>query len=179
MKVLMHMCCAPCAVYPVSVLKEKGIELDGLYYNPNIHPHEEFIKREESVEKLATQEGFMVHYLPDFEEDLWKAIADKDSHRCNMCYDMRLKKAFEFAKEKGYDAVTTSLLVSPYQQHELIIEIAEKYAKKYDIPFYYEDFRIGFREGQKKAKEFGLYCQRYCGCVLSLKERIEEIKQAI
>lgn len=179
MKVLMHMCCAPCAVYPVQSMKEKGIEIDGLYYNPNIHPLEEFEKREENVEKLAEKEGFSVHYLPDFKEDLWLALESKDQNKCNMCYEMRLKKAFEFAKEHGYDAVTTSLLVSPYQQHELIIEIAEKYAKVYDIPFYYEDFRVGYRAGQRMAREYGLYCQRYCGCILSLKERINEIKQAI
>ena len=179
MKVLMHMCCAPCAVYPVSVLKSKGIELDGLYYNPNIHPYEEFIKREENIEKLAKLEGFDVFYLPDFKEDLWEALASKDQNRCNMCYEMRLKKAFEFGKEHGYDAVTTSLLVSPYQKHDLIIEIANKYSKIYDIPFYYEDFRVGYKEGQKKAKDLGLYCQRYCGCILSLKERIEEIKHSI
>jgi len=160
-------------------MKEKGIEIDGLYYNPNIHPIEEFEKREDSLEKLAGIEGFDVHYLPDFDEDLWKALADTDQNRCHMCYEKRLKKAFEFAKEKGYDGVTTSLLVSPYQQHDLIIEIAKKYEKKYDIKFYYEDFRIGYREGQKNAKELGLYCQRYCGCILSLKERIEEIKQII
>ncbi|MFH2116787.1 MAG: epoxyqueuosine reductase QueH [Bacillota bacterium] len=169
------MCCAPCAVYPVQVMKEKGIEIDGLYYNPNIHPYEEFQKREENIEKLAAQEGFFVHYLPDFKEDLWLALESKDQNKCNMCYEMRLKKAFEFAKEHGYNAVTTSLLVSPYQQHELIIEIAKKYAKVYDVSFYYEDFRVGYRQGQKKAKEFGLYCQRYCGCILSLKEKIQQI----
>lgn len=175
MKILMHMCCAPCALYPVSALKSKGIEVDGLYYNPNIHPIEEFQKREENVEKLAKMEDFKVFYLPDFKEDLWKALADRDDNRCRMCYEMRLKKAFSFAKEHSYDAVTTSLLVSPFQKHDMIIEIANKYAKVYDIPFYYEDFRVGYRDGQKRAKDFGLYCQRYCGCILSLKERISEI----
>jgi len=179
MKVLMHMCCAPCAVYPVQAMKEKGIEIDGLFYNPNIHPFEEFQKREDNVEKLAEKEGFLVHYLPDFKEDLWLALESKDQNRCNMCYEMRLKRAFEFAKEHGYDAVTTSLLVSPYQQHDVIIDIALKYAKIYNMPFYYEDFRLGYKEGQKLAKEYGLYCQRYCGCILSLKERMNEIKQAL
>ncbi len=175
MKLLMHMCCAPCATYPVSVLKAKGIEVDGLYYNPNIHPIEEFAKREESLEKLSAKEGFLVHYLPDFDEDLWLALESKDMDRCRMCYETRLEKAFAYAKAHGYDAVTTSLLVSPYQKHEMIIEIAEKYAKQFDITFYYEDFRTGYRQGQKMAKDMGLYCQRYCGCILSLKERIQEI----
>lgn len=169
------MCCAPCAVYPVETLQAKGKEVDGLYYNPNIHPIEEFEKREEYVEKLAKDKGFNVFYFPDFEQDLWEALRDKDDKRCEMCYHKRLKKLFEVGKEMEYDAVTTSLLVSPYQKHDLIKEIAEKYSKQYDIPFYYEDFRVGYREGQKKSKEYGLYCQRYCGCILSLKEKIETI----
>ncbi|QWB96602.1 epoxyqueuosine reductase QueH [Mycoplasmatota bacterium] len=175
MKVLMHMCCAPCAVYPVETLQERDIDVDGLYYNPNIHPIEEFQKREENVEKLANDKGLTVYYYPDFEEDLWRALAEGDKSRCNMCYTKRIKKLFDVAKEKGYEAVTTSLLVSPYQDHEMIKKIAESYSKKTGIKFLYEDFRVGYREGQKKAKQYGLYCQRYCGCILSLKERIKEI----
>ena len=175
MKVLMHMCCAPCAVYPVESMKEKGIEIDGLYYNPNIHPIEEFKKREENVEKLARDKGFDVYYYPDYEEDLWQALREGDKSRCAMCYSKRLKKLFEVGKEKGYEAVTTSLLVSPHQDHELIKKIGNKLSDKYGIKFYYEDFRVGYRDGQKKAKEYGLYCQRYCGCIVSLRERIKEI----
>ncbi len=175
MKILMHMCCAPCAVYPVESLQIKGQEVDGLYYNPNIHPYEEFEKREENVEKLANDKGFNVFYYPDYEEDLWDALRDNDEARCEMCYSKRLQKLFKVGKELGYDAVTTSLLVSPYQKHDVIKRLAEKYSKKYDLPFYYEDFRIGYFEGQKKAKDYGLYCQRYCGCIVSLKEKIKEI----
>ena len=175
MKILMHMCCAPCAVYPVETLQERGIEVDGLYYNPNIHPIEEFEKREENVEKLAKDKGFNVFYYPDFEEDLWRALREGDKSRCNMCYSKRLTKLFEVAKEHGYKYVTTSLLVSPYQDHELIRKIGAKLEAKYGIKFFYEDFRVGYRDGQKKAKQYGLYCQRYCGCILSLKERIKEI----
>ncbi len=176
MKVLMHMCCAPCAVYPVETLQSRGIEVDGLYYNPNIHPIEEFEKREENVEKLAKDKGLKIHYYPDFEQEAWEVFSEGDETRCNMCYTKRMKKLFEVAKEKGYKAVTTSLLVSPYQDHDLIKQLGETYSKKYDIEFYYEDFRVGYREGQKKAKAYGLYCQRYCGCIVSLKERISEIK---
>ncbi len=175
MKILMHMCCAPCAVYPVETLQERGIEVDGLYYNPNIHPIEEFKKREENVDKLAKDKGFEVYYYPDYEEDQWSKFEEDDLSRCNMCYAKRMKKLFEVAKEKGYDAATTSLLVSPYQDHELIKKLGESYSKKYGIKFFYEDFRVGYREGQKKAKDYGLYCQRYCGCITSLKERISEI----
>lgn len=175
MKLLMHMCCAPCAVFPLTTLKEKDIVVEGLYFNPNIHPHEEFVKREESVKKLAAIKKLKVHYLPDFKQDLWEPLPNKEYNRCQMCYEMRLKKAFEFAKQKRYDAVTTSLLVSPYQNHSLIIEKAKKYAEQYQVKFFYEDFRVGYRQGQQEARELGIYRQRYCGCILSLKERIKEI----
>ncbi|MBU1094191.1 MAG: epoxyqueuosine reductase QueH [Firmicutes bacterium] len=179
MKVLMHMCCAPCSVYPVQVMKEKGIEIEGLFFNPNIHPIEEFEKRKENVEKLADIEDFFVHYLTDFQEEKWQQIEASDQQRCKMCYEMRLKRTFEYGKEHGFDAVTTSLLASPYQKHELIANIGNEYSKLYDLPFYYEDFRVGYREGIKEAKELDIYCQRYCGCILSLKERINELKQEI
>lgn len=170
------MCCAPCAIYPVkSILQNKDNQITGLYYNPNIHPYEEFVKREENIERLASMEGFLVHYMPDYNEDLWLALKENDDKKCRTCYEMRLSKTFKYAKDNGYDAATTSLLVSPYQKHDLIIEIANKYAKIYDIIFYYEDFRTGYSEGKKMAKGLGLYCQRYCGCILSLKEAINDI----
>lgn len=175
MKILMHMCCAPCAIYPVTHIMAQGHIVDGLYYNPNIHPYEEFVKREENIEKLAEMKGFFVHYLPDFNQDLWLALREGDTKRCQMCYDMRLKETFRFAKENAYDAVTTSLLISPYQKHDLIIKTALKYEKMYDIKFYYEDFRPYYQEGRKMAQGFNLYCQRYCGCIISLKEAINEV----
>lgn len=176
MKLLMHMCCGPCAVYPLRALKEKNIQVDGLYYNPNIHPIEEFAKREENVEKLSKIMNIKVHYLADFKQETWEDMATNE-RKCNICYDMRLKRTFEFALANNYDAVTTSLLVSPYQDHELIMKTAKKYAKLYSVGFYYEDFRKGYRKGQKKAKDLGIYCQRYCGCIISLRERIKEISQ--
>lgn len=83
--------------------------------------------------------------------------------RCKKyCYQVRLEQTAKFAKENGYDAFTTTLLVSPYQNHEAIIEIANKLAEKYGIEFVYRDFRVGFCEGQNKARELGLYMQKYC-----------------
>jgi len=173
----MHMCCAPCATFPVSELKSKGIEIEGLYYNPNIHPYEEFKKREDQVKKLAKIYDLKIHFLPDFEQELWEEMKNSDKNRCNMCYQKRIARLFQFAKLQKFDAVTTSLLVSPYQDHDQIKELGEKYSNKYNIPFYYEDFRVGYREGQKKAKEHGFYQQRYCGCMLSLLETIDQISK--
>ena len=83
-------------------------------------------------------------------------------------------------KITGYDAFTTTLLVSPYQNHELLIKVAEEMAKKYGVEFLYRDFRQGFREGQSEARALGLYMQKYCGCVFSEEERyLKQIEKDI
>ena len=170
MKLLLHMCCAPCSVYPVSVLQAENIDFEGLFYNPNIHPEEEFLKRKENVEKLSQLKDITTTYMGDFKQEIWEKFDQSNEQRCNMCYSMRLDKAASFAKENGFDAFSTTLLVSPYQKHELIKELGEKFAKKYGVKFYYRDFRPGFRQGQKEAKDMGLYRQKYCGCILSYNE---------
>jgi len=167
MKVLMHMCCAPCSVYPAGVLREDGISLEGLFYNPNIHPIEEFKKRQENVEIYSTATGIPVTYFDEFKQDTWEKFSGDSQLRCNMCYSTRLEKTAETAKNKGFDAFTTSLLVSPYQKHEVIKGLGEGIGKKFGVQFYYRDFREGFRKGQQQAKDMGLYRQKFCGCIIS------------
>ena len=172
MKLLLHICCGPCSIYPISVLEKEKINFEGFFYNPNIHPIEEFNKRKENVEKVSTQKQFKVHYFDDFEEDIWLAFKGTEAQRCEMCYVKRLEKAAIFASENGLDAFTTSLLVSPYQKHELIKELGISLGKKYGLDFFYRDFRLGFRQGQQQAKEMELYRQKFCGCVISNKNQI-------
>lgn len=175
----MHMCCAPCANFPVDELKSRGIELEGLYYNPNIHPYEEFKKREREVKRLGDIYNIKIHFLEDFEQKIWEELKNGDKNRCKMCYNKRLDRLFRFAKVRDFDAVTTSLLISPYQDHEEIKRLAERYSSKYQIPFYYEDFRPNYRESQNMAQANGMYRQRYCGCVLSLMETIDQISSEL
>lgn len=170
MKLLLHICCGPCAVYPVSVLEEEGIEFEGLFFNPNIHPKEEFDRRMENVKKLSEIKAFPVTYFDDFRQETWENFQGPEEQRCTMCYDIRLDKAAEFAKEKGFDAFTTTLLVSPYQKHDLMVELGKKAAAKYGVEFFYRDFRPGFREGQRQAKEMELYRQKFCGCIVSFRQ---------
>ena len=177
MKLLMHMCCAPCANFPVDELVNRGIELEGLFYNPNIHPFEEFKKREHEVKRLGNIYGIKVHFLEDYEEEIWKELKTGDKSRCKMCYNKRLRRLFEFAKVRDFDAVTTSLLISPYQDHEELKKLGEKYSKRYEIPFYYEDFRPNYRKSQQMAQSNDMYRQRYCGCITSLLETLDEISK--
>lgn len=166
MRLLLHMCCGPCAVYPVDVLKKEMIEFEGYFYNPNIHPIEEFDKRMENVKIFSDKEDVKVHYSGEFLQSIWEGYEDKGK-RCKMCYTRRLERVVNFAKDNNFTAFTTTLLVSPYQNHEFIKELGERLALKYGIEFLYKDFRVGFRAGQKKAKEMGLYRQKYCGCIKS------------
>lgn len=170
MKLLLHMCCAPCSVYPVSVLQDEKINFAGYFYNPNIHPREELIKRRENVEKFSYLKNIQVMYSEDFMQEKWENFNLTEDRRCHMCYSLRLDKAASYAKENGFDAFTTTLLVSPYQKHELIIELGEKTAQKHELRFFYRDFRPGFRQGQQQAKDMGLYRQKFCGCIISYHE---------
>jgi len=170
MKLLLHMCCAPCSVYPVSVLQEENIEFCGYYYNPNIHPKEEFLKRKETIQKYSLLKGIIVEYSDIFLQDVWENFKESNDQRCEMCYRNRLEKVAFHAKENGFDTFTSTLMVSPYQKHDLIKKIGMEYAKKYNVDFYYRDFRPGFRGGQQQAKDLGLYRQKFCGCMLSFQQ---------
>lgn len=170
MKLLLHMCCAPCSVYVINKIREEKIKVEGFFYNPNIHPYDEYIRRMETVKEYSKKENLKVHYFDEYLENDWKEYKGEQASRCEMCYYKRLDKAAKFAKENGFDAFTTSLLVSPYQKHNYIKSLGYDLAKQYGLYFYYKDFRTGYREGQFEAKELNLYRQKYCGCIISYNE---------
>lgn len=170
MKLLVHVCCGPCAAYPLRQLLDRGVELQAYFYNPNIHPIEEFKRRKENAQLLCDKYGVKLHTNDDFMQEKWEAFTGAEEQRCKMCYSVRFDEVAKFAKEHGFDAFTTTLLVSPYQKHDLIKELGKFYGDKYGVEFYYEDFRPGFREGQNMARELGLYRQKFCGCIVSFNE---------
>lgn len=172
MKLLFHMCCAPCSIYPVQTLKIEGYELHGFFYNPNIHPYTEYKKRMETAEEYCSRIEIPLILNDEYDiESFLRNAAFTENSRCQMCYTMRLERAASVAKANGFEGFTTSLLVSPYQKHDLIKSIGETIGQKYGIEFVYRDFRNGFREGQQKAKDMELYKQQYCGCIFSEQER--------
>jgi len=173
MKLLMHTCCAPCSINCINVLREEGIEPTLYWYNPNIHPYIEYKNRKESLAKYSK----IVNVETIFEEeyglkDFCKNVISNLENRCvDYCYRVRLEKTAQYAKANGYDAITTTLFVSPYQNHQEIKKILEEIAKKYSLKPIYRDFRPGFRIGQNKARELELYMQKYCGCIFSEEDR--------
>ncbi len=169
---LLHACCGPCSMYPVNLLLSEGTTLDLYWYNPNIHPEFEWNRRLENLAKAA--DHYHVNLIREgmCEEEYWKSgeYLEEYASRCLMCYDKRLDAAAKYASENGYDSFCTTLLVSPYQQHDAILVAGRRKAAKYGIEFEYHDFRPGFREGQNMARDIGLYRQKYCGCIFSLEE---------
>ena len=173
MKLLMHTCCAPCSVYCIESLRNEEIEPTLYWFNPNIHPYMEYKSRRDTLIEYSKMINVNLILNENYGlKEFCKNVVDDLENRCSdYCYRVRLEETVKFAKENGYDAFTSTLFVSPYQQHEKLKEICEELAKKYDIEFVYRDFRVGFREGQNKARELGLYMQKYCGCVFSEEER--------
>lgn len=173
---LLHHCCAPCSVGPLSLLKE-NFALTGFWFNPNIHPGDEYELRKKSLIRFVKKEGIELTFGPDYAEDEWfKNAAGCAPGRCTFCYYVRFKETARRAKLLGLEAFTTTLLSSPYQKHELIIDIAAKAAGEEGVKFYYEDFRPYFYEGKTKAKALGFYMQKYCGCKFSKEEREQQKK---
>lgn len=164
MKLLMHTCCAPCSVYCVDTLRKEGIEPTLFWYNPNIHPYKEYEARRDCLIKYSKIVDINCIIEDEYGLDKFcKNVASNIDARCvNYCYPVRLRKTFEYAKENGYDAVTTTLLYSIYQKHDYIKHLMEKLCIEYGIKFLYRDFRYGFWEGHDKAKELDLYMQKYC-----------------
>jgi predicted adenine nucleotide alpha hydrolase (AANH) superfamily ATPase len=172
MKILMHICCAPCAVYPVSVLRAEAIQVTGFFFNHNIHPYLEYRKRLDTVADYSIKESLEVILVDEYRlEEFLGNVAGKPEERCIYCYASRLEKTAETAAASGFDAFTSSLLYSRFQNHDTIRWLAEKAAEKFGVTFYYSDFRRGWQEGIRLSKDLGMYRQQYCGCVYSEKER--------
>lgn len=163
------MCCANCSLYPVKHLTSKGIELKGLWFNPNIHPEEEYERRLDALKTLDGIWSLDIEYIDYYGLDYFQKVA-KEKDRCSICYRVRLGKTAEVAKKMGLDGFTTTLLVSPYQKFDLIVDAGKEMERQYSIPFYLEDMRHGWREAQRVSRELGIYRQRYCGCLLSKEE---------
>ena len=175
----MHACCAPCSVYCIKTLQKEGIEPTIFWYNPNIHPYMEYRQRRDCLIEYTKKLGIKCIVEDEYGlDDFCKNVVDNLDTRCvRYCYPIRLRKTFEYAKEHGYEAVTTTLLYSIYQKHDYIINLCERLSKEFDIAFLYRDFRIGFWEGHDQAKEVGLYMQKYCGCIFSEEDRYVKKKK--
>lgn len=171
MRILLHICCANCAIFPVKVLREANDSVTGLFYNPNIHPYTEYRKRMESVRHYAKATELEVLFHDEYGlEDFLAHVAQDPASRCTYCYETRLRRAAEHAVANGFDAFSTSMIASPYQDHEVIRALGRELGELFNIAFLYEDFRIGFRDAHKTSRKMGLHQHVYCGCIYSEKD---------
>ncbi len=172
MKILLHICCAPCVIYPLDVLRQEGHEVSGFFYNPNIHPYREYEKRAETLSTYARQVGLNVLWTQEYGvEDFLRNVVHRERDRCRYCYYERLRRVALTAKQEGCDGFTTTLFYSKYQNHALLRSLAESLARECDVALVYRDFRKGWSEGVRRSRELGMYRQPYCGCIYSEKER--------
>ncbi|MCB4792711.1 MAG: epoxyqueuosine reductase QueH [Elusimicrobia bacterium] len=174
MKILLHHCCVPCSPAIVEDLK-KDFEITSFWFNPNIQPKEEYDKRKISFELYIKSLDIPVYFGSLVSCDIWDQGRWKDkASRCRACYLVRLNETALTAKKMNIDYFSTTLLSSPYQMHDLILEAGTEASKKHGSNFVYRDLRKSYYKGKDLSRNQGYYIQKYCGCLLSKKEREEQ-----
>ena len=176
--ILLHACCGPCVLMPVRMLRAEGFAVTGVFYNPNIHPMQEYLLRRAALLEAADRLDLPLLW-PEPEQAAWdlpqwlRAVpASPDTTaRCRACYALRFGHVARWTRSEGFDAFSSSLLYSRRQAHAIIAEEGEKAANISGTVFLYRDFRPAWQEGIELAKQWGLYRQQYCACMYSEAER--------
>ena len=159
---------------PIRELLQAGCDVTGWFYNPNIHPLAEYLRRREGAVTVAANHGIPILFPETREYDVaaWCANAlAEPAGRCLFCRVSRFDAVARAAKALGFDAFTSSLLYSRHQDHSGMREAGEQAASAHGIPFFYRDFRPFWQNGIAASKEMGIYRQQYCGCVFSEEDR--------
>jgi predicted adenine nucleotide alpha hydrolase (AANH) superfamily ATPase len=173
-RILLHVCCGPCSTYSIDRLREEGFEVTGFWYNPNIHPFVEHEKRLAAMEEYAATVGLPLLREESYEmREFLRTVVGHEAHgeRCGLCYAMRLTRTAQEAARRGFDAFTTTLLISPHQDQERIHEAGVIAASEHGVEFHFENLRKGWSERGRLTREHDLYRQQYCGCLYSEWER--------
>ena len=186
-RLLLHCCCAPCSSATLERLQDR-FEVDIFFYNPNIEPEEEFRKRAGEEERFVREfrpDGGVKVVIAPYDHETFERLARGREHlpergeRCYLCYEARMRKTAEYAKEHGYAWFTTSLSISPYKSARWINEIGERLAEETGIGFLHSDFKKqnGYARSIELSREYGLYRQDWCGCRFSREERERKIRE--
>lgn len=179
MRILLHICCAPCALMPVEVLRDEGHELMGLFYNPNIQPYQEHQRRLACLEPWAADEGLKLVVHGDYDPEAWfRRTAFREAMRCNLCHHDRMTRAAQVARKGGFDGFTSTLLYSVRQKHDSVAEAGRAAAARYGVEFVYRDFRPLWKPGVARSLELEMYRQQYCGCLYSERDRFQRPSDA-
>lgn len=178
-KLLLHSCCGPCSSYVISYLI-KYFDITILYYNPNISPYDEYLKRKEEqiriINELNSEYDNIIDIMDcDYDNDLYeekiKGLEKEPErgNRCRVCYRMRMEKTAKTAKENDYDFFCTTLSVSPYKNSTWINEFGKELENIHNVKWLYSDFKKkdGYKESIRLSQKYNLYRQNYCGCIYS------------
>jgi epoxyqueuosine reductase len=173
MKILIHICCADCGLHLLQDKELVGNEIGFYFYNPNIHPQEEYYSRLRAFKQIFANKGYKLiipHWSPkEYFKEIKKIIDKEDPQiRCPHCWKLRLEQSFKYAKENDYEAMTTTMLTSGYMDREIISKLGTVLARKYRIKF------LISKDVGCDLTTSGFYKQNYCGCIYSLKQRMEE-----
>jgi epoxyqueuosine reductase len=177
MRVLLHACCAPCLLYPLDDLRSEGHEVTAFFFNPNIHPYTEYLRRLDAFKVYTREHGVRTlneEPSPGMEEWL-REVVFREAQKCRICFNFRLGETARRARDKGFEAFSSTLLYSRFQKHDLLAETGQAIAEGTGVPFIYRDWRSGWNEGVRRYRTLGLYRQKYCGCIYSEKERALKI----
>ena len=174
MKVVLHICCGVCAAGAAEALAREGHEVLGLFYNPNIHPAEEYQRRLEAARKVAQESNFQLEvgsYTPEEWFSHTSSLKDEPEggKRCQVCYRLRMEKTYDYMVSCGADAFTTTLTISPRKSAQVINRIGQEIGGE---KFLVRDFKKneGFKRAGELARRWQLYRQDYCGCIYSLRQ---------
>lgn len=176
MKLFLHICCGPCALYPLEILSGEGVSVTGFFYNPNIHPLPEYLKRRAGALQAARHFG-VACVIRDEESArvFFRAVHGREEPgregRCGVCQEMRLERTAREAAARGADAFSSTLLYSRHQDHEHIRETGMRLERETGVPFLYRDFRAGWQRGIDLSRALGIYRQSWCGCAYSIEDR--------
>lgn len=176
---LLHTCCAPCSTAVIERLAD-DYDITIVYYNPNIYPQEEYIKRKnEQIRyiQILNSQGKNIKYIDcDYNQKIFFDATNglenqpEGGQRCSVCFALRLDFVAKMAKEKGFDIFATSLTVSPHKNAQVINEIGQNLSQKYDVEYLVSDFKKkdGYKRSIILSKENNIYRQNYCGCKFSI-----------
>ncbi len=171
-KLLLHICCAPCLMYPYAASAKKFGLVAGYFHNPNIHLYSEYLRRKNTLEEFSAKVNLKVIYDKEYKmEEFIRNVVFREKNRCFYCINSRLEKTAALARSSKFDYFSTTLLYSKHQNHDYIKEAGYNLQERYGVGFYYNDFREGYKEGIRLSQNYGLYRQNYCGCIYSEKER--------
>jgi len=176
--ILVHSCCAPCSSSVLERMIQDGYSPVCFFYNPNIHPHDEYKRRLEELISFAKVKNYNVVIQEDCENIWLESIKgyefnEEGGKRCALCFELRLEKTALYAVKNNYEIFTITLTVSPHKNADVINEIGSKIGAKYNIDFLEADFKKnnGFKRSIEISKEYGLYRQKYCGCKFSFRNK--------